>query len=72
MREAHLTETSLLTPEQVATSLNLSLRTILTKRWRVAHGLRGVHIGRSLRFRSQDIAKIIELGLEHLPGEARR
>lgn len=62
----------LLTPQEFAHTLALSLRTVTTKRWRIAHGVVGVHVGRSLRFRRSDVERLITRGLERLPDAARR
>lgn len=72
MQTPGTTHPDLLTSKQVADTLALSLRTITTKRWRVEHGLPGVKIGKSIRFRREDVQRIIVGGLERLPGEARR
>lgn len=59
---------SLLTPEQVAHQLQLSVKTLYDKRWRLSSGLRAVHIGRrSIRFRQEDVMRLCTL--ERHPGD---
>jgi len=50
---------ALMTIEDVAAALRLSPRTLRARRYREQIGLRGVRIGRALRFREADVAAVI-------------
>ena len=58
--------------EEAAALLGISPRSVQDRRWRLRVGLRGVRVGRSLRFRESDCLKLLERGRERLPGEGRR
>lgn len=63
-----LTNTPLLTAQQVAFQLGHSSKTILDKRWRIANGLVAIRVGRrSIRFRQEDVARLCTM--ERHPGE---
>ena len=63
---------ALLSPPDVAALLKLKSRTPYDPRWRLRVGIRAIRVGRSLRFRAEDIQELIERGLEYSPDEARR
>lgn len=57
----------LLTPEEAAHRLGISLRSLLDKRYRFRIGLPATKIGRRVGFSENDIEKLISRGREKLP-----
>jgi excisionase family DNA binding protein len=58
---------TLLTNYDVAEMLGVAPQTVYNKPWRARIGLPAVKVGSSLRFRREDVERIIEAGLEVLP-----
>lgn len=53
---------------EAAAILGASPATLYSKRWRARVGLRAVRIGRSIRFMEADLHRLLEKGVERLPG----
>lgn len=60
----------LITPEEAADIFRLKPSSLRDPRFRQRLGLRAVRIGGSLRFRKEDVERIVKEGLERLPIEA--
>lgn len=54
----------LLTAEQAAALLGLQGTTLRSRSWRVRHGLRSVKLGKSRRFRVEDVEAFIREGMK--------
>jgi excisionase family DNA binding protein len=57
----------LLKPEETAEQLGTTREVVYSPRWRSRVGLRAVRVGRSLRFREDDVRALIERGTEGSP-----
>jgi hypothetical protein len=57
----------LLTPDETATRLGISPRSLLDKRYRLRIGLPAVKVGRRLGFAEIDVERLITRGREKLP-----
>ncbi len=57
---------------EAASILGVSPRSLQDVRWRRRVGLKATRVGRCLRFRENDLLKLLESGLERLPGEGRQ
>lgn len=62
---------ALLSPPDVAALLKLKTRTPYDPRWRRRAGLNAVRVGRALRFKAEDVQRLIQRGLES-PSEEER
>ncbi len=57
---------------EAASILGVSPKSVEDVRWRRRVGLRATRVGRCLRFRENDLLKLLERGLERFPREGRR
>ena len=57
---------------EAARILGVSSKSVQDMRWRRRVGLKATRVGRCLRFRENDLLKLLESGLERLPGEGRQ
>ena len=62
----------LLTSRQVTTLLGTGPDALWSPAWRRRIGLPAVRVGRAMRFRMVDVARVIARGLEFLPDENPR
>lgn len=63
----------LLAVEETAFRLGVARRSVADRRWRLRAGLRAVRIGqRRIGFKESDVNRLIEAGVEPIPGERCR
>jgi excisionase family DNA binding protein len=58
----------LLKADEAAGQLGTTREVVYSPRWRSRVGLRAVRIGRSLRFRQDDVLALVQRGTESSPG----
>ena len=59
----------LYSPREIAALLGISPKTVYSQRWRAQWGLKGVKVGRLLRFRPSEIRECLESHQESLPAQ---